>query len=283
MKTPRVLAIHDISGVGRCSLTVALPVLSAAGIECAVLPTAVLSTHTGEFEGYTFHDLTEDILPIAEHWKSLGLQFDAIYTGYLGSFEQVELIKDVIDLLASDDTLIVVDPVMADEGELYPGFTRDYPAQMRSLCALADVLVPNVTEASLLLGRDYDPYPDVDTVKSLLEGLCADIGAKSAVLTGVSLTSGSLGAAARDSELEATTYAGAPQAEGMYHGSGDLLASALVAGLVRGCTLEESTKRAVDFTAASIQRTYAAGTEPRFGLLFEAGLAQFSAQFNALY
>ncbi|MCL2438189.1 MAG: pyridoxamine kinase [Coriobacteriia bacterium] len=283
MNTPRVLAIHDISGIGRCSLTVALPVLSAAGIECAVLPTAVLSTHTGEFEGYTFRDLTEDVLPIAQHWKSLNLKFDAIYTGYLGSFEQIELIKEVITLLADDDTLIVVDPVMADEGELYPGFTLDYPDQMRSLCALADVLVPNLTEAALLLGRDYDSSPDTDAVKDLLAALCSDIGAGSAVLTGVSLAPDSLGAAARDSKLSSTTYAGAARAEGMYHGSGDLFCSALVAGLLNGCSLEESTKLAVDFTSASIQRTYAAGAETRYGLLFEAGLAHFSAQFNTLY
>lgn len=283
MKTPRVLAIHDISGVGRCSLTVALPVLSAAGIECSVLPTAVLSTHTGEFKDYTFRDLTEDILPIVKHWKSLDLQFDAIYTGYLGSFEQVELIKEVIELLAGEDTLVVVDPVMADEGKLYPGFTQDYPLQMKSLCARADVLLPNLTEAALLLDCEYNPNPDTTELKNLLARLHAELGAKSTVLTGVSLEEDSLGAIARDSEAGPSVYVGAARVEGMYHGSGDLFGGALVAGLVRGCTLEEATKRAVNFTSESIERTRQAKTETRFGLLFEAGLARFATQFNALY
>ena len=281
-KTPRVLAIHDISGVGRCSLTVALPVLSAAGIECSVLPTAVLSTHTGEFEGYTFRDLSEDILPMAQHWKSLDLKFDAIYTGYLASSEQVELIKQVITLLADDNTFIVVDPVMADEGELYPGFSEDYPAQMRTLCAQANLIVPNLTEAVLLLGRDYDPNPNPETVKELLRSLCIDIGAQSAVLTGVSLPShdgsDSLGAASYDPKLSEIFYAGEARASGMYHGSGDLFCSALLAGLLNGRSLEEATKQAVNFTAESIQRTFKAGTETKYGLLFEAGLAHFGTQ-----
>jgi len=272
-----------------------LPVLSAAGIECAVLPTAVLSTHTGEFEGYTFRDLTDDIMPMAQHWAQLGLHFDAIYTGYLGSIEQVELIKQVIQLLSSDDTLVVVDPVMADEGVLYPGFSAEYPTQMLSLCALADVIVPNLTEAALLLGRDYDPNPSAADIESLLQELCVTTGAKASVLTGVSLQAGQLGAACylgdcaddRGTPADSFSYAAAPHTAGMYHGSGDLFSSALVAGLVtgrmtaqmNGQTLAHSLKQAVDFTAQSIQRTHAAGTKTKYGLLFEAGLAQFGAQF----
>jgi pyridoxine kinase len=280
-RIPRVLAIHDISGVGRCSLTVALPVLSAAGIECSVLPTAVLSTHTGEFESYTFRDLTEDILPMAAHWKSLDLPFDAIYTGYLGSFEQVELIKEVIKLLAGDDTLVVVDPVMADEGKLYPGFSKDYPAQMATLCAMADVVVPNLTEAALLLNRPYCENPEVDTVKEILKGLSSELGINSAVLTGVSLEAGRIGACAYDAQAGETTYTGAPLLEGMYHGSGDLFCSSLLAGLMQGRSLEEATKSAVEFTAECVQRTYDAKTETRYGLLFEAGLARFGMQFHS--
>jgi len=281
--TPRVIAIHDISGIGRCSLTVALPVLSAAGIECAVLPTAVLSTHTGEFEGYTFRDLTEDILPVAQHWKSLDLKFDAIYTGYLGSYEQVELVKQVIALLADEDTLVVVDPVMADEGKLYPGFSEDYPAQMRTLCALADLVVPNLTEAALLLGCDYNPKPDTDQVKDILKQLCEKTGSQSAVLTGVSLSPNTLGAATRNAAKPASSYAGAAKIEGMYHGSGDIFCSALLAAIMNGYTLEDSTKCAVDFVAECIQRTYDAGAETRYGLHFEAGLANFGSQFNKVY
>jgi len=281
--TPRVLAIHDISGVGRCSLTVALPVLSAAGIECAVLPTAVLSTHTGEFEGYTFRDLTKDILPVAQHWKSLDLKFDAIYTGYLGSYEQVELIKQVITLLADENTLVVVDPVMADEGKLYPGFSKDYPTQMLTLCALADLIVPNLTEAALLLGRDYDPQPSADQIEQLLKDLCEKAQVPSAVLTGVSLNPGTLGAATLNTAKHSSSYAGAAKIGGMYHGSGDLFCSALLAALMNGYDLERSTQCAVDFTAECIQRTHAAGTETRYGLHFEAALAQFGSQFNKVY
>ena len=282
-KTPRVLAIHDISGVGRCSITVALPVLSAAGIECAVLPTAVLSTHTGEFEGYTFRDLTDDILPVAQHWKSLNLKFDAIYTGYLGSFQQVELVKEVISMLADNDTFVVVDPVMADEGQLYPGFSKDYPAQMASLCTLADLIAPNLTEAALLLKRDYEANPNSDKVKDILIRLCDQLGVGSAVLTGVSLLPDSLGVATRDTLQGTTSYTGATRLPGMFHGSGDLFCSALVAGIMNGSDLEAAAKGAVDFTAESIQRSYDAKAETRYGLLFEAGLARFGSSFNKLY
>jgi len=280
VRTPRVLAIHDISGVGRCSLTVALPVLSAAGIECSVLPTAVLSTHTGEFEGYTFRDLTEDIMPIAQHWADLGLHFDAIYTGYLGSFEQVELVKQVIGKLRSDNTLIIVDPVMADEGKLYPGFSEDYPAQMRTLCALADVIVPNLTEAALLLDCKYDANPDAERVGALLRALCVNTGATASVLTGVSLESATNMGAAGSNPDGGFTYTAGQMVPGMYHGSGDLFSSALVAGLMNGRSLEDAVALAVHFTSTSIKRTFAAGTETRYGLLFEAGLAQFGMQFQ---
>ncbi|MGN1320016.1 MAG: hypothetical protein ACI4U6_02745, partial [Acutalibacteraceae bacterium] len=126
----RVAAIHDISCFGKCSLTVALPIISAAGIECAGIPTAVLSTHTGDFSGYTFRDLTEDILPIANHWKKENLTFDAIYTGYLGSIEQIELVSSAIDIIGGDNTLLIVDPVMADHGRLYGGFSNNFPKEM---------------------------------------------------------------------------------------------------------------------------------------------------------
>jgi len=257
--------------------------LSVAGIECSVLPTAVLSTHTGEFEGYTFRDLTDDLLPAAQHWKSLDLHFDAIYTGYLGSFQQVELVKQAIELLADDDTLVIVDPVMGDCGELYPGFSHDYPAQMRSLCALADVIVPNVTEASLLLNRPYLPQPDADDIKDILTRLCEDLGVCSAVLTGVSLTPGTLGAVSRDTKMGEMSYSSAPEIDGMYHGSGDLFCSALVAAIMNGYSLQDASKVAVDYVAECVQRTSKAGTPTRFGLLFEAGLVDFGRQFHKIY
>ena len=134
----RIAAIHDVSCFGKCSLTVALPIISAAGIEVSVIPTAVLSTHTGGFTGYTFRDLTEDIMPTAEHWKSIGIGFDAIYTGYVGSIKQIEILEEVFELLRRDETKIIVDPVMADNGVLYKNFTPDFPGSMKRLAQKAD-------------------------------------------------------------------------------------------------------------------------------------------------
>ena len=152
----RVLAVHDISGVGRCSLTVALPIISAAGVECSVLPTAVLSTHTGGFTGYTCRDLTDDLLPMARHWSSLGERFDAIYMGYLGSFAQMDMMREVFSILAEKDTLIAVDPVMGDNGKLYAAFDMTFPPAMRALCAHADLIKPNNEELAALTGCSPD-------------------------------------------------------------------------------------------------------------------------------
>jgi pyridoxine kinase len=159
MKQKRILAVHDISCFGKCSLTVALPIISSTGVECAAMPTAVLSTHTGGFTGYTYRDLTDDMIPILEHWKTLDLRFDSIYTGFLGSFEQISIVSRIFDELKGKDTVIVVDPVMADNGELYPIFGKDFPKEMRKLCEKADVLIPNITEAALLLEEEYIKGP----------------------------------------------------------------------------------------------------------------------------
>ncbi|MDR3209479.1 MAG: bifunctional hydroxymethylpyrimidine kinase/phosphomethylpyrimidine kinase, partial [Oscillospiraceae bacterium] len=159
MTQKRVAAIHDISCFGKCSLTVALPILSAAGIECAVLPTAVLSTHTGGFSGYTYRDLTDDLLPIWRHWQTLGLRFDAAYSGYLGSEAQLEIVAEIFDRLRAQDSLIIADPVMADDGRLYASFAPTFPDGMRALCTRADIILPNMTEAALLLGEPYREGP----------------------------------------------------------------------------------------------------------------------------
>jgi pyridoxine kinase len=176
-KQKRLAAIHDISCFGKCSLTVALPIISAAGIETSVIPTAVLSTHTGGFKGYTFRDLTADLKPIAEHWSSLGLRFDAVYTGYLGSFEQLNIVSEIISLLKTADTLVIVDPVMADNGKLYASFPLNFPEGMKKLCSLADVIEPNLTEASLLLDLPYNegPYTKdyIEVCSRVLRGLAA--------------------------------------------------------------------------------------------------------------
>lgn len=275
-----VAAIHDISGMGKCSLTVALPILSAAGLRTSIMPTAVLSTHTGGFTGFTYRDLTDDLWPFAEHWKSLGVHFDALYSGFLGSFAQLEIVSQIFDLLRSDDTLILVDPVMADNGKLYSVYSSDFPKGMAGLCAKAGLIVPNMTEASFLLGQDYreGPYAreDVETVLRALSGL----GAPRVVLTGVWLKEGQLGAACYDRAADVVAYAFNEKIEGYYHGTGDVFGSALLAGLMRGLTLQDATQLAVDFTVGSIRRTRDAGTDVRFGVDFEEELPMLGARLG---
>ncbi|HBN81628.1 MAG TPA: pyridoxamine kinase [Ruminococcaceae bacterium] len=268
----RVAAIHDISGFGKCSLTVALPILSAAGIETSVIPTAVLSTHTGGFTGYTYRDLTGDMKPFAEHWKSLGLTFDALYSGFLGSFEQISIVSDIFRMFRTDGNLILVDPVMADNGKLYPTYTPEMAGGMAQLCRSADIIVPNLTEAAFLLGREFfdGPYEKA-YIEKVLRSL-SKLGPKQVVLTGVWFDPGQLGAAGYDSETGRFSYAFAPRIEGFYHGTGDVFGSAMLSGLLNGLDLQGAMQLAVDFTCASIRRTKDAGTDVRFGVNFEAEL-----------
>lgn len=280
LRQKRVAAIHDISCFGRCSLTVALPIISAAGIECSVVPTALLSTHTGGITGYTFLDLTDEILPIASHWQSLGIEFDGIYSGFLGSFEQVDIVSEVFDKFNRDDNLIIVDPVMADNGVLYKIFPQNFPDGMRKLCQKADVIIPNTTEATLLLG---EPYRDGPYEKEYIEGLLhrlSQLGPKQVVLTGVYFDDESLGAASYDARTGEVNYALAGRIEGYFHGTGDVFGSALVGGLLGGKSLADASAIAVDFTVKSIARTKAAGTDIRFGVNFEQGLLELAQKLK---
>jgi pyridoxine kinase len=271
----RLAAVHDISCFGRCSLTVALPIISAAGIEVSCVPTAILSTHTGGFTDYAYRDLTGDMPLIIAHWEKLALEFDAIYTGYLGSFAQIDIVADMFDKLAGEATVIVVDPVMADNGKLYPAFSGEFPAGMRKLCSKADIIVPNMTEASLLLGEPYKegPYTEryIDGVVKRLMG----IGPQRIVLTGVYFDDELLGVAYRDGRRAQTRYMMSPKIPGNYHGTGDVFASALTAGAVKGLSLEASVRAAVDLTIGSIDITHNAGTDVRYGVNFEACLPDF--------
>jgi len=270
----RVAAVHDLSGFGKCSLTVALPILSAAGIETSALPTAILSTHTGGFSGFTYLDTTCEMRPFMKHWQSLDIRFDALYSGFLGSFEQLDIVKDFFDAFRQDDNLILVDPVMADNGELYKIFTPDFALGMREVCQKADIIVPNITEAALLLGEAYQPGPYSEAwIENLLRGL-SQLGPKKIVLTGVYMDETDLGAATYDRETGKFAYSIVPRIPGYYHGTGDVFASALLSGLLNGFSLDESADIAVRFTASSIQRTYEAGTDIRFGVNFEQGFPQ---------
>lgn len=268
----KVLAIHDISCMGRCSLTVALPILSAAGIYTGVLPTALLSTHTGDFAGYTYEDLTPEMPSILRHWDSLGLSFDGIYSGFLGSYEQIDLVRGIIENFRAPGAIAMVDPAMADHGRLYATYTPEMASGMKGLCASADIIVPNLTEAALLLDM---PYPSQGLspaeTEDVLKGLAA-MGPGQVVLTGVSLSESEVGAACYDSESNTIFMAMGPHYEGSFHGTGDVFASALMGGLTNGMALAEATQLAVDFTYHAIDYTIASGQERRFGVRFEAAL-----------
>lgn len=277
MEQKRIVAIHDISCFGRCSLTVALPIISAAGIETSVIPTAVLSTHTGGFTGFTFRDLTVDIINIVDHWQTYDLKFDGIYTGYLGSFAQIELMKQLFDRLKSEKTLIFVDPVMADNGKLYPLFPSDFPKGMKELCSKADMIVPNITEACFMLDEPFHEGPYTkDYIETLMKKLSHEIGPKKVVLTGVYFDDVQLGAAVYDADSDLIEYAMADRIEGYYHGTGDVFASAVMASVLADKTLKEAITIAVDFTVKSIQRTKDAQTDIRFGVNFEAGIKELA-------
>jgi len=249
----RILTIQDISCFGKCSLTVALPIISAMGIECTVIPTAVLSAHTACFEDYTFRDLTGDIDGIAHHWSSHGLALDGIYTGYLGSPEQAEIVCGVIDLFRP--TFVFVDPAMADNGELYAGFDGRIVEEMRKLCAVADVIVPNLTEAAFLLGEAYTPeeYGDMDKIRDILVRLTS-LGAKTAVLTGV-CRDGKQGCVSYCAETGEFSEYFAEQLPLKCPGTGDVFSSSMFGALTRGETLLDAMKTAVEFTTACIRAT----------------------------
>ncbi|MDR0500930.1 MAG: pyridoxamine kinase [Coriobacteriales bacterium] len=274
----RVITIQDISCVGRCSLTVALPILSAGGIETSILPTAILSTHTGGFTGYTFRDLTDDVRPIASHWQELGLSTDAIYTGYLGSEEQLALMKEFFAKFKDEQTLVMVDPAMADQGKLYPAFDQKFALGMRDLCKQADIIVPNLTEATFMLqkpypGEDYDRDYIHETLRELSAlGSCADGNAKNiskVVLTGVSFEPGRIGAIGFDAGANEFVSWFTDRIDGYYHGTGDIYSSALLAGLLNDKSLEDAIRIACEFTVGAIRRTHLAQTDPKYGVDFE--------------
>ena len=185
MNYKRILTIQDISCVGQCSLTVALPIISACGIETCVLPSAVLSTHTTGFTGYTFRDLTEDMPAIKDHWVKEGIRFSAIYTGYLGSTKQIDYVADIFDATAAEDCIKVVDPAMADHGKLYSRMTPDHVEAMKHLCSRGSVLLPNLTEAAFLTGMPYREDGDGAYLKELAQAMC-QFGAEGVIITGIS-------------------------------------------------------------------------------------------------
>ncbi len=265
----RIATIQDISCLGKCSLTVALPIISAMGVEACVVPTAVLSTHT-MFSGYTFRDLTEDMPAIADHWEKEGFRFDALYTGYLGSGEQLRIVEDYFRRFGGS-ALKLVDPVMGDNGRLYAGFTPDFARRMAGLCGHADVIMPNLTEAAYLLDRPY-PEPGSYTeaeIRDILKALCG-LGAGTAVLTGVSFREGEIGFMSLNGATGETDAYFHARVNASFHGTGDIFASVVTGALMRGLSLGESLRLAADYTAECIRITAEDPDGIRYGVYFEA-------------
>ncbi len=252
MSYHRILTVQDISCVGQCSMTVALPILSACGIETAILPSAVLSTHTGGFSGFTVRDLAPDMPAIEAHWAKEGLKFEAIYTGYLGSKEQVDYVKSIYKNCTSEGARLFVDPAMADHGKLYYGFDEAYVNAMKRLVDGAYAVIPNITEAAMLTGIPYRETYDESYVNELVRALHA-LGAECVVLTGVSYDTDTTGIVVSD-ECGVQYYRHA-KIKKSFHGTGDIYASALVGSFMNGNSLFESAGIAADYTVKCIEKT----------------------------
>lgn len=266
----RILTIQDISCFGKCSLTVALPLLSAMGIETVILPTAVLSAHT-LFKGFTVKDLSDQLKPITDHWKQEGITFDAIYTGYLGTEEEIDTVIGIIETFRNENTLVFVDPAMGDNGKLYPAFNEHYAKKNASLCAVADIIDPNITEASFMTGLPYKETYTEDYVKDMLLALAAT-GTQMPILTGVSLSEGKTGAMGYDTEKKTFFHYQNDRIPAAYHGTGDIFSSVLAGAFVLGIDRTNALKIAADYTARTIAETLKNPENPWYGVDFEAAI-----------
>lgn len=274
MDYKRILTIQDISCVGQCSLTVALPILSACGLETAILPSAVLSTHSVGFQDFTFRDLTEDIPAIENHWQKEGIRFEAVYTGYLGSAEQIDMVKSIFTHLLVPGGKKIVDPAMADSGKLYPVFDMDFVQVMKSLVAEADIILPNITEAALLTDSEYRTEYDEAYIDGLVEDLHR-LGAGTVVITGVSYNPETTGVLV--SENGKKTYYTHELLDRGCHGTGDVFASSFVGAYMHGKSAPVAAQIAADYTLSCIKNTiddpdhwYGVKFEPVLGELIEA-------------
>jgi pyridoxine kinase len=270
----RVLTIQDISCLGKCSITIALPVISALGSEAVILPTAVLSTHT-MFKNFTVKDLSDQIEPITQHWLSEDVKFDAIYTGYLGTPEQIDQMKELFTKFRGENTLVFVDPVMADNGKLYPAFDMAYAKKNAELCGAADIIVPNITEAAFMTDMEYREEKDHDEeyIKKML-GRLAELGARINVLTGVSLEPGKTGVMGLDTETGDYYLYQNDKINASFHGTGDLFSSTCVGEMMRGKSWQDAMRIAAEYTARTIEVTMQNPDKPWYGVDFEATLPE---------
>ena len=266
MAYKRVLTVQDISCLGQCSLTVALPILSACGVETCVLPSAVLSSHTGGFQNPHFRDLTEDMPLIAECWQREGVTFDGILTGYLGSVRQIDHVQQIFENLMAQDGKKVVDPAMADHGKLYKGFGDDHVTAMKRLCCMADVVIPNMTEACMLTDLSFGGTEPETAVKKL-----HDLGIPNVIITGVSGNPENTGIlVSENGNMHYHSHVKTPKS---YHGTGDMFAAAFMGALMQEKSLFEAGKIAADFTASCIRHTYE-NPAHWYGVKFEEALPE---------
>lgn len=273
MRQPRVLVIQDISASCRISMNVALPVLSCLNNGVNILPTALLSTHTGSsFPNYTFLDLTKELKHILHHWSELDLKFDGILIGYLGSLEQISLVEEILSTFLKEDGISVLDPVMGDRGVLYSGFNDEYVSQMRQLCKKASVLIPNMTEASFLLKKNYITIPYTEEIiHEYLQELSHLHNGKS-VLKGISYDRKNIGIACFDPMEQKYASAMAPIHPAHFDGTGDLFSSVTAGYLFQGKSLTFATKTAVEYMDRVIVRTLESGMDLKYGIQFETDL-----------
>ena len=267
-KQNRAVLINDMSCLGRCSLTAAMPIISACGIESVPLPTGIFSAHT-EFEGFVKEDLTGDIGMISNHWKSLGERFDCIYSGYLASCKQAESVKRFLLDFKKSDTLYIADPVMGDNGVFYKGIDDSFISEMRFLCSLADIIVPNVTEACMLTGMEITENYDMSFIKELLISL-RNLTAARIVVTGVDFDDGQIGCAVYDSLMGRANMFFTPKSEGRFPGTGDVFASALTAAVMNGKNFFDAVQIAMGFTCKCVETTLETDTDRKYGLCFES-------------
>ncbi|MBR5136838.1 MAG: pyridoxamine kinase [Clostridia bacterium] len=265
----RAAVIQDISGFGKCSLTMSLPVLSACGVEACPMPTAVLSTHTSEFTNYTYRDLTEDMPSYIKHWASLGIEFSSIYSGYLGSLKQVQIVSDFVDQFRKENTFVLIDPCMGDGGELYSGIPDEMIQTMLGLCHKADLIVPNMTEAELMLGLPHRTGIVEPEYGEMLATFLMLKGIKRVAVTGIPYGNNKVGVWVCDSVAKTCRNIVTNRVDGFFYGTGDLFACSLLAGIENGKTILEAAEIASKITSLAVHKTSEAGIIPKNGLLFE--------------
>lgn len=274
--TPKILSVQDISCYGQCSNTVMLPILSAAGLETVALPTALLSTHTGGFTGFTFLDMTAEMQKILSHFAELGLRFSYLCTGYFGSAEQIDILAKALPTLLLPDAPRIIDPVMGDHGKLYSIYDLDFVKSMRRMCAGADVITPNLTEACLLADLPFtDNHYEEGLLARLFERLHA-LGVCRVVITGVMFDDCTIGAVAHEVDGEIFTTR-APYVDRRFHGTGDTFAAALIAHLANGFAFRSAVEGATRFVSACIADTVPVMDTHWYGLRFEGRLGEIAA------